>query len=86
MNILAIGAHFDDIELGCSGTLIKHVESGDNVTMLVITDSAFTNPDNIEIRNREIAKCEGEAGALVIGANLICLDYKTFNVSFDDKL
>jgi len=36
-NVLAIGAHPDDIELGCGGTLIKHVASGDTVTMLVVT-------------------------------------------------
>ena len=29
--ILAISAHFDDIELGCGGTLAKHARAGDNV-------------------------------------------------------
>jgi LmbE family N-acetylglucosaminyl deacetylase len=36
-SVLAIGAHPDDIELGCGGALAKHVASGDDVTMLVIT-------------------------------------------------
>ena len=36
-NVLAIGAHPDDIELGCGGTLIKHATSGDTVTLLVVT-------------------------------------------------
>ena len=36
-NILAIGAHPDDIEFGCSGTLIKHIQDGDNVHILVMT-------------------------------------------------
>ena len=31
MNILAIGAHFDDVELGCGGTLARHVLDKDNV-------------------------------------------------------
>ena len=31
MNILAIGAHFDDVELGCGGALSKHVQNGDDV-------------------------------------------------------
>jgi len=26
VDILAIGVHPDDIELGCGGTLIKHIE------------------------------------------------------------
>ncbi len=36
-NILAIGAHPDDIELGCGGTLLQHVAAGDVVSMLVVT-------------------------------------------------
>jgi LmbE family N-acetylglucosaminyl deacetylase len=37
MNVLAIGAHPDDIELGCGGALACHVGRGDRVTMLVMT-------------------------------------------------
>ena len=48
MNVLGVGAHYDDLELGCSGTLINHVKKGDNVTMLVITDSSYKNPDGQE--------------------------------------
>lgn len=36
-SVLAIGAHPDDIELGCGGTLARHVAAGDRVTMLVVT-------------------------------------------------
>jgi len=28
LDILAIAAHPDDVELGCSGTLIKHLKKG----------------------------------------------------------
>ena len=37
MNVLAIGAHPDDLELGCAGTLARHVADGDAVTLLVVT-------------------------------------------------
>ena len=37
MNILAIGAHPDDIEFGCGGTLIKYAHRGHNVFCLVMT-------------------------------------------------
>ncbi len=37
MNILAIGAHPDDIELGCGGTLIKAAREGHNVFMHTLT-------------------------------------------------
>ncbi|MFA4911541.1 MAG: PIG-L family deacetylase [Desulfobacteria bacterium] len=38
MNILAIGAHPDDIEIGCGGSLIKYREKGDNVFLMILTD------------------------------------------------
>ncbi len=38
MNILFMGAHPDDVELGCGGTLIKHVQNGNKVYVLVFTD------------------------------------------------
>lgn len=37
-NILAIGAHPDDIELGCGGTISKHISLGDNVFVLIMTN------------------------------------------------
>jgi len=38
-NIMAIGAHPDDIEFGCSGTLYNHIQRGDNVTVVVMTNT-----------------------------------------------
>lgn len=37
MNILAVGAHPDDIELGCGGAILKHLALGDEVYVLVMT-------------------------------------------------
>lgn len=36
-SVLAIGAHPDDIELGCGGAIVRHVAAGDEVAMLIIT-------------------------------------------------
>lgn len=38
MKILAIGAHPDDIEAGCAGTLLKYVQQVHEVHMLVMTE------------------------------------------------
>jgi LmbE family N-acetylglucosaminyl deacetylase len=38
VRVLAIGAHPDDVEFGCGGTLIRHVQRGDEVFLLVMTD------------------------------------------------
>ncbi len=38
MKILAIGAHPDDIEVGCSGTLAKYAQAGHDIYLLVMTE------------------------------------------------
>lgn len=38
--VLAVGAHPDDVELGCGGTLARHVAAGDHVHVLVLSDGA----------------------------------------------
>jgi LmbE family N-acetylglucosaminyl deacetylase len=86
VNILGVGAHFDDLELGCSGTLIKHIQIGDKVTMLVITNSAYRNHDGAKIRGADVALRESIEASKIIGAELICLNYKTFMVPFDEAL
>ena len=36
--VMAIGAHPDDVEFGCSGTLCNHINNGDYVVMVVMTN------------------------------------------------
>ncbi len=86
MNVLGVGAHFDDLELGCSGTLINHVRRGDKVTMVVVTNSAYSNSDAEPIRARETALAEGRKAAELIGAELVCFDIDTFHVHFDEDV
>lgn len=40
MKILAIGAHPDDIEVGCAGTLAKYAQQGHEIHLLIMTDGA----------------------------------------------
>ncbi|HAM35950.1 MAG TPA: hypothetical protein DEB40_10835 [Elusimicrobia bacterium] len=86
MNILAIGAHFDDIELGCGGALAKHVAHGDNVYAYVATLSGFANQKNQVVRTNKIAKEEGKKAMAILGATLICGDHKTLAVEFNERL
>lgn len=46
MNILAIGAHPDDVELGCGGTLIKAVREGHQVFMYTLTRGGASGEPN----------------------------------------
>lgn len=86
MNILAIGAHFDDIELGCGGALAKHAFNGDNVYAYVATKSGFTNHQDIEIRSDAVASREGELAMEVLGVTLIKGGFKTLELEFIDEL
>jgi len=86
MNVLGVGAHFDDLELGCSGALIKHAQAGDRVIMLVISNSAYKNPDGKVIRDHATALAEGRKAAETIGAELICLDVDTFEIQFNEAI
>jgi len=55
MNILAVGAHPDDIEFGCGGTLIKHCKAGNKVFLLVITDGSYGGDPKIRRNEQEEA-------------------------------
>jgi LmbE family N-acetylglucosaminyl deacetylase len=63
VNVIAIGAHPDDIELGCGGALLRHVARGDHVTMLVMT----TGQRGVTTSSRVF---EQQDAARVIGASL----------------
>jgi len=87
MNILAIGAHFDDVELGCGGALARHVKQGDNVYVYVATVSGFSNHYHQEVRSNETALIEARKAMEVLGVKeLLCGNFKTLEVEFVDEL
>ena len=80
MNILAIGAHPDDIEFGCGGTLIKYALKGHGVHLLVLTDGG-RGGEATERRR------EQEAAAKLLGAQqLFWGGYRDTEVEVDRTL
>jgi LmbE family N-acetylglucosaminyl deacetylase len=67
-SVLAVGAHPDDIELGCGGALLAHVAAGDTVTMLVMTGGENGPGDGTQVTGR---RAEQERAAAAIGATLV---------------
>jgi LmbE family N-acetylglucosaminyl deacetylase len=86
MNVLAIGAHFDDAEIGCGGALAKHRAQGDRVIIQVITHSEYTNHDGTQFRGDGVAYSEGKKAAEMLDCELICNNYETKQVQFNYKL
>ena len=86
MNILAIGAHFDDIELGCGGTIARHIAKGDKVYAYIATVSGFKDGNNQTIRTNDIAQAEGKKAMEILGVDLICGPFKTLEVEFEEQL
>lgn len=71
MNILAIGAHPDDLEILCAGTLALYAAQGHNVSM-----ASFTCGDmgDLNIAPKELTRlrrAESQAAAATIGARLL---------------
>ena len=54
MNILALGAHPDDIEYGCGGTFLKFAKKGADIYFMVLTKGEFGG--DTEIRQIEQEK------------------------------
>ena len=52
-NILFIGAHPDDIEIGAGGTLLRHIEFGDNVFIIVATDGENGAERSVRLKELE---------------------------------
>jgi LmbE family N-acetylglucosaminyl deacetylase len=55
MRILAIGAHPDDIELGCGGTLIKYARQGHDVFLLVMTEGGGSGDGSVRHQEQQEA-------------------------------
>lgn len=68
MNIVAIGAHYDDIELGCGGTMARYKELGYSTYGIVVTvpEHARLAGDSLSARQQE-----GLDAATILGYELV---------------
>lgn len=56
LDILAFGAHPDDVELGCSGTIAKEISLGKKVGIIDLTRGELGTRGSVAIRNAESEK------------------------------
>ncbi|HEY5317511.1 MAG TPA: PIG-L deacetylase family protein, partial [Solirubrobacteraceae bacterium] len=65
--VLAIGAHPDDVELGCGGILLRHRDAGHSLTILTLTSGEAGGAPSVRTR-------ESQRAAALLSARLVLLD------------
>ena len=70
LDILAFGAHPDDVELGCAGTILKAVKNGYKVGVIDLTQGELGTRGDKDIRLEESKKASSILG-LSIRDNLL---------------
>ena len=53
VDILAFGAHPDDVEIGCGGTIAKHVAQGHSIGLVDLTRGEMGSRGTVIDRDRE---------------------------------
>ena len=91
MRILAIGAHPDDIEIACSGTLAKCVQRGDTVIVCHASSGNLGHviipPEELRVMRANEAKTAGKlAGIEVIHGGFDDLEIYENNQTARDKM
>lgn len=87
MRIMVVGAHLDDIELACGGTLAKAVNAGHSVKTLIMSKSGYTNIDGKVQRSDDVAISEGTVALNTLGIKDIdILDFPTKDIPFSSDV
>lgn len=84
MNILAVGCHPDDLEIGCYGTLIKYRKLGYNVAVCHVANGNLGHAEIMPDELRDIRFYEAEAAAKVIGATHYSIDANDLYISAEN--
>jgi bacillithiol biosynthesis deacetylase BshB1 len=64
-DVLAVGAHPDDIEITCAGTVIKLVQTGKKVAILDLTAGELGTRGSREMRREEAVQAAGLLGVSI---------------------
>lgn len=74
MNVLAVGAHPDDLEILCGGTLAKYAHRGDEIFMASLTNGNMGHPRVKPEDMARIREVEFRKSASLINAEVIWMD------------
>jgi len=86
MRILAIGAHADDVEISCAGTLLKAGQKGHEVKIIIMSRSDYRNYDGKVLRTKQQVTSETKKAFQLLGIKQSAIyPYKTKQVPYDYK-
>ncbi len=85
MQVLAVGCHPDDLEIGCGGTLAKLASQGHSVTMVHVASGDKGHKIIPPEQLKEIRREEARAAGRLIGAEVIGLDVPDLSVRSDHE-
>lgn len=81
IDILAIGAHADDIEIGAGGTLLKHKRNGRTIALCELTLAELSSNGDVQTRQQE-----AERARVIMGAReRIQLDFGDRHILVQDE-
>lgn len=75
LKVLAVGAHPDDVEFYCAGTLIKYKRLGHQVSFAVVCNGNMGSVTHTAAETARIRRKETEESAKVLGADFYWLDF-----------
>ena len=75
MKVLAIGAHPDDVEFQCAGTLAKYKRLGHQVAIAIATNGEAGSSTHSKEQIAAIRRREAEASAQVLGSEFYWMGY-----------
>jgi len=86
---LAIGAHFDDIEIGAGGFLALEQDRGNIIKAVIVADGDYDSLKGEKIRTKHTAREEGIKAFTHLGLNMAdveCLEYPETKIPYDKEI
>lgn len=83
--VLAVGAHPDDVEIMCAGTLFLLRELGYELHVATLTEGDCGSEDQPAVAIARIRRAEAAAAAGVLGAEYHCAGFHDLSIFNDDE-
>jgi len=80
VKVLAVGAHPDDLEIGCGGTLVRMKQQGHEIAMCVMTNGDLGHKVIPREELAQIRETEARASAAQLEAEFFMMGYSDFSV------